>query len=106
MRACFPWLESEIVAAEPQLVVALGATAAQALLGSSFRVTEHRGELLSSPLAPRVMATIHPSAILRALDEGERQAEFERFVQDLGCAARTVSEADAEGKSNHSAREV
>ena len=88
VRACFPWLESEIAAVAPRLVVALGATAAQALLGASFRVTGHRGELLSSPIAARVMATIHPSAILRILDEGEREEEFERFVADLEVAAR------------------
>ena len=91
VRACFPWLESEIAAVAPELVVALGATAAQALLGANFRVTEHRGELLSSPVARRVIATIHPSAILRTMDEAERQSEFERFAGDLERAAQAVA---------------
>lgn len=90
IRACEPWLEAEIRVVRPRLVVALGAIAAQALLGSTFRLTRHRGELLSSPLAPRVMATIHPSAILRAPDDDARHAELTRFIADLKAAAASI----------------
>jgi DNA polymerase len=87
VRACRPWLEGEIRAVRPRAIVCLGATAAQALLGRTFRVTEHRGELVASPLAPLVMATVHPSSILRAPDDA-RRAELERLVEDLaGLAA-------------------
>ena len=81
-HACAPWLEAEIALTRPELVVALGATAAQALLGGSFRLTQHRQEVLSSHLAPRVAATVHPSSILRA-DEDSREREIEAFVEDL-----------------------
>jgi uracil-DNA glycosylase len=86
--ACRPWLDSELAEVEPEALVLLGATAAKALLGASFRVTQHRGELLDSELAPIVAATIHPSAILRGPPE-ERQAEREALVADL----RVVAEA-------------
>ena len=81
--ACRPWLEAEIAAVKPKIIVCLGATAAQALLGKDFRVTQRRGELVDSPLAPHVMATVHPSSILRAPDEETRHAERERFAKDL-----------------------
>jgi uracil-DNA glycosylase family protein len=81
--ACRPWLEAEIAALQPQIIVLLGATAAQSLLGRDFRVTQHRGEFLGSDLAPRVIATVHPSSILRAPDEKTRHEEMERFVADL-----------------------
>jgi len=81
--ACRPWLEAEIAALQPQIIVLLGATAAQSLLGRDFRVTQHRGEFLDSDLAPRVIATVHPSSILRAPDEKTRHEEMERFVADL-----------------------
>src|SRR5215469_4210707 len=71
--ACRPWLQEEIELVRPDLVVALGATAAQVLLGASFRLTKHRGEVLQSDLAPRVMATVHPSSILRAPDAAARR---------------------------------
>jgi DNA polymerase len=88
VRACRPWLDAEIRAVRPHAIVCLGATAAQALLGRTFRVSEHRGELVASPLAPLVMATVHPSSILRAPDDAARRAELERFVADLaGLAA-------------------
>ena len=80
MTACRPWLEAEIEVVQPRVLVALGATAAQTLLGRQFRVTQMRGELLESPLAENVTATIHPSAILRAED---RDAEYAGFVADL-----------------------
>jgi uracil-DNA glycosylase len=83
IAACRPWLEAEIAALKPRVIVCLGATAAQALLGRDFRVTQHRGELLKSPLAPYVMATVHPSSILRAPDDEARHAEMRRFVEDL-----------------------
>lgn len=90
ISACLPWLEAEIAAVKPQILVCLGATAAQALLGKSFRVTQHRGEWLESPLAPKIMATVHPSSILRASDNEARRAETERFVDDLKLAAKEL----------------
>jgi DNA polymerase len=83
IAACRPWLETEIVLVKPRVLVCLGATAAQALLGRSFKVTQHRGRFVDSPLAPRVAATVHPSSILRAPDEERRRAEMRSFVDDL-----------------------
>ncbi len=83
IAACRPWLDAEIAALQPKVIVCLGATAAQALLGADFRVTKHRGEFLKSELAPYVMATVHPSSILRAPDEQTRQEEMKRFIHDL-----------------------
>jgi uracil-DNA glycosylase family protein len=83
IAACRPWLEAEIAALRPEVIVCLGATAAQALLGRDFRVTQHRGELIESPLAPHLMATVHPSSILRAPDEATRHEEMRRFIHDL-----------------------
>jgi uracil-DNA glycosylase family protein len=80
MTACKPWLEAELAVVKPRVLVALGATAGQALLGRQFRVTKQRGELIDSPLAEYVLATIHPSAILRAED---RDREYAGFVADL-----------------------
>jgi uracil-DNA glycosylase len=74
----------------PEVVVCLGATAAQALLGKTFRVTRQRGDWLSAPWAPRVMATVHPSSILRAPDDDTRQAEMTRFVADLRKVASAL----------------
>jgi uracil-DNA glycosylase family protein len=85
--ACRPWLEAELEAVQPHVVVLLGATAAQSLLGRDFRVTQHRGELLESDLAEHVIATVHPSAILRQQDGESRQAEFAAFVDDLRVVA-------------------
>ena len=87
--ACMPWLDTEIKLIRPRGLVALGATAAKALLGSSFRLTQHRGELLESDLAPVVAATIHPSAIVRQRDSESREAERRALADDL----RTVMEA-------------
>jgi len=87
VAACRPWLEAEIAAVRPEVVVLLGSTASQGVLGRDFRVTQHRGEWVPSPLAPLVMATIHPSAILRAPDEEGRHAEMARFVADLKLVA-------------------
>jgi uracil-DNA glycosylase len=83
IAACRPWLDAEIAALKPKVIVCLGATAAQALLGRSFRVTEHRGELLESSLAPYVTATVHPSSILRAPDEKSRHEQERQFLKDL-----------------------
>ena len=83
IEACFPWLEAEIAAVAPQIIVALGATAAQALFGKAFRVTRDRGRLVPSVLAPYALATVHPSALLRAPDEEARRREILRFVEDL-----------------------
>ncbi len=80
MTACRPWLDAEIESVKPRVIVCLGATAAQGLLGRQFRVTKQRGEPVDSPLAETVLATIHPSAILRAED---RDAEYAGFVDDL-----------------------
>lgn len=89
--ACLPWLEAEIDVVQPEIVVLLGATAAQAILGSSFRVTRRRGEILPHSLAPWVTATVHPSAILRAPTSEKRRAEHARFVDDLRKVERVVN---------------
>ena len=81
--ACLPWLEAEIAAVAPAVVVALGATAAQAMLGKSFRVTKQRGEVFPQPDGPPIMATIHPSAVLRAPDSEARARELALLVADL-----------------------
>jgi DNA polymerase len=90
VRACRPWLEAEIRVVRPRAVVCLGATAAQDLLGRDFRVTEHRGEVLATGLAPIVMATVHPSSILRAPDDQTRRAELARFAEDLERLAEAL----------------
>jgi uracil-DNA glycosylase family protein len=89
--ACRPWLETEIALIKPRVLVCLGATAAQALLGKSFKVSRQRGELVPSSLAPVVTATIHPSSILRAPDVDARRDEMRRFVQDLRKVAGHLS---------------
>ena len=83
IKACRFWLDAEIAVLKPKVIVCLGATAAQALLGRGFRVTQHRGELIDSNLAPHVTATIHPSAILRAPDENSRRQQKREFLADL-----------------------
>lgn len=86
--ACKPWLERELELVEPEVVVALGATAAQSLLGSSFKLTAHLGEVLDSTgLAPNLMATLHPSLVLRTRDPREREAVKARLSQDLATAS-------------------
>jgi DNA polymerase len=86
MTACRPWLEAELVVIRPRVLVLLGATAAQSLLGREFRVTQHRGELLASDLAEAVTATVHPSSILRG-EPAQREASFNAFVDDLTVVA-------------------
>jgi uracil-DNA glycosylase family protein len=88
--ACFPWLREELRLVKPEVLVILGATAGKALLGSSFRLTRSRGEPLESDLAPCVLATIHPAAILRAPDGEARQAEREAFTRDLQAVAAAL----------------
>jgi uracil-DNA glycosylase len=90
VEACRPWLSEELRVVGPEAVVLLGATASKALLGSAFRLTRHRGELLDSELAPLVTATIHPSAILRAPDEEARQAERQALADDLRVVAQAL----------------
>lgn len=93
IAACRPWLEAELRLVKPKLLVCLGATAAQAIFGPSFRVTRERGKVLSSKLAPRVLATVHPSSLLRQPDEELRQREYKRFVSDLRAALKAAGEA-------------
>lgn len=90
IRACSPWLEAEVGVVEPEVIVALGATAAQALLGPDFRLTRHRGEFHASDLGPPVTATVHPSAVLRAPDDETRREERAAFVADLRLVARRL----------------
>ncbi len=91
ISACRPWLEAEIASVKPKVLVCLGATAAQTLLGRNFRVSRQRGELISSPLAPYAIATVHPSSLLRAPDEETRRQETERFVEDLRTVSKLLS---------------
>ncbi|HEY2813122.1 MAG TPA: UdgX family uracil-DNA binding protein [Acidimicrobiales bacterium] len=95
VRACAPWLDAEFEVLQPRLVVLLGATAAQAVLGSSFRVTAQRGQLLDSALAPNVMATVHPSSILRG-DPTHRADAMAAFVDDLRVAASVLHDGAAQ----------
>jgi uracil-DNA glycosylase family protein len=89
--ACRPWLDTEIALVKPRVIVCLGATAAQALLGGQFKVTKQRGAFVPSPLAARVLATVHPSSILRAPDEQARAREMKQFIADLRAAASALS---------------
>jgi len=91
IAACLPWLEAELAAVKPHLVVALGATAAQALFGKAFRVTRERGKPIPSRWAPYAMPTVHPSSLLRAPDEETRQRETALFIEDLKKAAAVLS---------------
>jgi uracil-DNA glycosylase len=95
VEACMPWLRAELDVVKPEALVVLGAVAAKALLGSSFKVTQHRGELLDSDLAPVVSATIHPSSILRQRDDAGRLRERDAFARDL----RVVAEALGRGST-------
>lgn len=101
IRACRPWLEAEIAVVQPEVIVLLGATAAQTLLGPQFRVTRDRGRLLSDERAGALLATIHPSALLRIEEADERHAAYDAFVADLRVAAQALqgsaSAAEARG---------
>jgi len=93
IQACRPWLDAELELVRPEIVVCLGASAAQALLGRSFRVSRQRGQEIESSLAPHVLATVHPSSILRAPDDKSRQEQRQAFVSDLRKIARLLKAA-------------
>jgi uracil-DNA glycosylase len=95
IAACKPWLEAEIEVVHPQVIVCLGATAAQALLGREFKVSTQRGVWVPSPLAPFVMATVHPSSLLRAPDEETRRLETRRFIADLKLVHKALEKQAA-----------
>jgi uracil-DNA glycosylase len=95
IRACRPWLDAEIAVTRPDAIVCLGATAAQALLGPDFSVMRRRGQFIPSSLAPRVMATVHPSSILRARDDESRHQQKEAFIRDLKIVAREMKRVPA-----------
>src|SRR6266542_1522076 len=90
IAACRPWLDAELQQVQPQVLVCLGATAAQAILGRTFRLTQHRSEFVPSPLAPYVTATVHPSSILRAPDDESRHRAMRDLVADLQVVAKTI----------------
>ena len=89
--ACHQWLEREIAAVKPDVIVALGATAARAVISKDFKVSTMRGQFVESPLAPYVFATFHPSALLRLKDEAEKEAAFEQLVGDLKLIEKALS---------------
>jgi uracil-DNA glycosylase len=90
IEACRPWLDAEIALTRPKVIVCLGATAAQALLGSKFRLTQHHGEFVSTSQKPPITATLHPSAVLRAPSEEDRHSMMEEFVSDLKAVSRKL----------------
>jgi uracil-DNA glycosylase family protein len=93
IAACRPWLDSELELVKPQVLVCLGATAAKALLGASFKVTRQRGEFVESDLAPLTTGTVHPSSILRAPDDEARKRAYRDFVEDMRVVAGALSES-------------
>jgi len=93
IQACRPWLDAELGLVRPQILVCLGATAAQSLLGRDISVTRQRGQLIESPMAPYVVATVHPSSILRAPDSDSRRSQMREFVKDLTKVARLAAKA-------------
>ena len=95
IAACRAWLDAEIELVRPEVIVCLGATAAQALLGRDFRVTRQRGELLPFDAAPYILATVHPSAILRAQTDEDRHREMDRFIADLRVVAELLQQRKA-----------
>ena len=94
VAACLPWIDAELAHVRPKVLVCLGATAAQALLGPSFRVTKSRGAFVPSSLAPFVIATVHPSSILRAPDAAARALQTRAFVRDLKTVSRVLEKND------------
>src|ERR1700730_3725236 len=92
IAACRPWLEAELRLIKPKVLVVLGATAAQTIFGPSFRVTRERGKVLSSKFAPKVVATVHPSSLLRQPDEESREREYKNLVADLRVAMKAAGE--------------
>ncbi|PYX52799.1 MAG: uracil-DNA glycosylase [Acidobacteria bacterium] len=91
IEACRPWLDAELAVIKPKVLVCLGASAAQALLGKDFRVSRDRGKLVNSNLAPHVLATVHPSSILRAQDDESRRLQLQAFIEDLRQVARVAT---------------
>jgi DNA polymerase len=89
--ACHQWLEREVAAVQPQVIVCLGATAARAVISKDFKVSTMRGRFVHSTLAPHVFATFHPSALLRLKEKTEREAAFQRLVKDLGLINKALS---------------
>lgn len=98
IAACIPWLEKEIELIEPEVVVCLGATAAQALLGKDFRVSRQRGQVVSSPFGPQAVATVHPSSILRQQTSEDRHREMVSFVADLQVVSRLLNGGKGKGE--------
>jgi len=88
--ACHQWLEREIATVKPHVIVALGSTAAKAVIGKDFKVSIERGKFVESPLAPHVFATLHPSALLRVQEDAEREAAFKAFVKDLSLIKKAL----------------
>lgn len=99
IEACRPWLNSELELIQPAIIVCLGATAAQALLGSAFRLTKHRGDFFEHRLARYITATVHPSSILRAPDSEQRHTQYQAFVEDLKQVREQLRQADKKGSS-------
>ncbi len=97
IAACHPWLEAEIQVVKPEIIVCLGATAAQSMLGKAFRVTKQRGVMMPSANARFIMATVHPSALLRAPDPARRHEEYRLFIEDLAKIPQTISSLRAAG---------
>lgn len=96
VKACRPWFEAELAVVKPEIVVALGATAAQMLMGAGFRITRERGTVFAdTPWAPKFMATVHPSSILRAPEEEDRRKAYAAFVEDLRVVAAEIDETPA-----------
>lgn len=95
IHACRPWLDAELEIVQPQILVCLGATAAQSLLGRDFRVSQQRGKVVASALAPYVVATVHPSSILRAQDDNSRHLQMEAFIADLKKVAQLLKKTPA-----------
>jgi DNA polymerase len=95
IHACRPWLDAELRVVKPRVLVCLGSTAAQSLLGRTFSVMRQRGQLIDSPLAPIVIATVHPSSILRAPDDEARHLQMQAFINDLKIVADLARKAEA-----------
>jgi DNA polymerase len=95
IHACRPWLDAELRVVKPRVLVCLGSSAAQSLLGRTFSVMRQRGQLIDSPLAPFVIATVHPSSILRAPDDEARHLQMQAFINDLKIVADLARKAEA-----------
>ena len=104
VQACRPWLEAELALLRPQVIVCLGATAAMSVMGRDFRLTQHRGEFFEHPWASLVLATVHPSALLRVLDDDQRHLEYRQFVDDLKLARARLDENVPESRSQAASR--